>query len=255
MSTLEVKNLTHTYDGNTPFMHDAVKDVSFSVSKGEIIGIIGHTGSGKSTIVNLICRFYEPSQGEILIDGKNYKERSLTWLHSNLGYVLQTPQLFSDTILENVRYGKLDATDEECIKALKIVCANEFIEKLPDKYNSFVGESGNKLSLGEKQLISFARAIVSNPKILILDEATSSIDTQTEKLIQNAIETVMKGRTTFVIAHRLSTIVNCDLILVMKDGEVVESGKHHELLLKKGYYFELYKNQMSDDAINKLLKN
>jgi ATP-binding cassette subfamily B protein len=246
---VEFKNVTFKYNkGDT-----VLKNFNLHIEAGSNVALVGHTGSGKSTIVNLICRFYEPTQGEILIDGKNYKERSITWLHSNLGYVLQTPQLFSETILENVRYGKLDSTDEECINALKTVCADQFIEKLPDKYNSFVGESGNKLSLGEKQLISFARAIVSNPKILILDEATSSIDTQTEKLIQNAIEVVMKGRTTFVIAHRLSTIVNCDLILVMKDGEVVESGKHHELLAKKGYYFELYKNQMSDEAINKLL--
>ncbi|MBO5712554.1 MAG: ABC transporter ATP-binding protein [Acholeplasmatales bacterium] len=258
------------YENFEPLIGDVeFKDVTFKYNKGETVlknfnlhipagsnvALVGHTGSGKSTIVNLICRFYEPTTGQILIDGKDYKERSITWLHSNLGYVLQTPQLFTGSILDNVRYGKLDATDEECINALKLVAADEFIQKLPDGYNSSVGESGNKLSLGEKQLISFARAIIANPSILVLDEATSSIDTKTESMIQNAIEVVLKGRTSFMIAHRLSTVVNCDLILVMRDGVVVESGKHHELLEKKGYYFELYKNQMSDAAINKLLDN
>jgi ATP-binding cassette subfamily B protein len=248
---VEFKNVTFKYNkGET-----VLKNFNLHIPAGSNVALVGHTGSGKSTIVNLICRFYEPTSGNILIDGKDYKERSITWLHSNLGYVLQTPQLFTGTILENVRYGKLDATDEECINALKLVAADEFIQKLPDGYNSSVGESGNKLSLGEKQLISFARAIIANPSILVLDEATSSIDTKTESMIQNAIDVVLKGRTSFMIAHRLSTVVNCDLILVMRDGEVVESGKHHELLEKKGYYFELYKNQMSDAAITKLLDN
>ena len=217
------------------------------------MALVGHTGSGKSTIVNLICRFYEPTSGDILIDGHSYKDRSITWLHSNIGYVLQTPQLFSGTIMENVRYGKLDATDEEVKNALKTVAATDFIERLDDKYDSFVGEGGSKLSLGERQLISFARAIVADPKILVLDEATSSIDTKTESMIQNAIDKVMEGRTTFMIAHRLSTVVNADVILVMKDGEVIESGKHHELLEKRGYYFELYKNQFAEDSLKKIL--
>ncbi len=248
---VEFKDVTFKYNkGET-----VLKNFNLHIKAGSNVALVGHTGSGKSTIVNLICRFYEPTTGQILIDGKDYKERSITWLHSNLGYVLQTPQLFTGTILDNVRYGKLDATDEECINALKLVAADEFITKLPDGYNSNVGESGNKLSLGEKQLISFARAIIANPSILVLDEATSSIDTKTESMIQNAIDVVLKGRTSFMIAHRLSTVVNCDLILVMRDGEVVESGKHHELLEKKGYYFELYKNQMSDAAITKLLEN
>ena len=154
--------------------------------------------------------------------------------------------MFSDTILENVRYGNLNATDEECIRALKLVSADEFIEKLDDGYNTFVGEGGNKLSLGEKQLISFARAIVNNPQLLILDEATSSIDTKTEGLIQKAIEVVLKGRTSFIIAHRLSTVVNADVILVMKDGKIIESGTHEQLLNQKGYYFNLFKNQFID---------
>lgn len=232
---------------------EVLSNFNLDIKAGQSIALVGHTGSGKSTIVNLICRFYEPTSGDILIDGKSYKDRSITWLHSNLGYVLQTPQLFSGTILENVRYGKLDATDEECINALKLVSADEFITKLDDGYNSLVGEGGNKLSTGEKQLISFARAIVSNPKILILDEATSSIDTKTEALIQNAINVASKDRTTFMIAHRLSTVVNADLILVMDKGKIVESGNHHELLALKGYYFELYKNQFTESKINQLI--
>ena len=246
---VEFKNVTFTYTGNEIIL----KNFNLNIKAGSNVALVGHTGSGKSTIVNLICRFYEPTSGEILIDGKNYKDRSITWLHSNLGYVLQTPQLFSGTIIENVRYGNLNATDEECIAALKMVAADEFIEKLDDKYNTYVGEGGGKLSLGEKQLISFARAIVKNPKILVLDEATSSIDTQTETKIQKAIDIAMKGRTSFMIAHRLSTVVNADLILVMRDGEIVESGNHHELLNKKGYYFELYKNQFVEDSVNSLL--
>lgn len=246
---VEFKNVTFKYEkGET-----VLKNFNLSIPAGSSVALVGHTGSGKSTIVNLICRFYEPTTGEIWIDGHNYKDRSITWLHSNIGYVLQSPQLFSGSIMENVRYGNLTATDEEVINALKVVAADEFISKLDDGYDSLVGESGSKLSVGERQLISFARAIVADPKILVLDEATSSIDTKTEHLIQRAVEVVMKGRTTFMIAHRLSTVVNADIILVMKDGEVVESGKHHELLLKKGYYFELYKNQFTEDAAKKIL--
>lgn len=226
---------------------------NLKVKAGSNVALVGHTGSGKSTIVNLICRFYEPTDGEILIDGRNYKERSITWLHDNLGYVLQTPQLFSGTIFENITYGKLDATLEEVKKVCKMIQADTFIEKLENKYDTFIGEGGSKLSLGEKQLISFARALIRDPRILILDEATSSIDTKTETLIQDAINVALKGRTCFMIAHRLSTVVNADLILVMKDGKIIESGKHHELLLKKGYYFELYKTQFEQEALNKVL--
>ncbi len=246
---VEFKNVTFKYSKG----EEVLKNFNLHIPAGSSVALVGHTGSGKSTIVNLICRFYEPTTGDILIDGKSYKDRSITWLHSNIGYVLQTPQLFSGSIMENVRYGKLDATDEEVKNALKVVAADEFISKLDDGYESLVGESGSKLSVGERQLISFARAIVADPKILVLDEATSSIDTQTESVIQQAVERVMQGRTTFMIAHRLSTVVNADIILVMKDGCVVESGKHHELLSKKGYYFELYKNQFEEDAVNKIL--
>ena len=245
---VEFKNVTFKYEkGET-----VLKNFNLSIKAGQNVALVGHTGSGKSTIVNLICRFYEPTSGEILIDGRNYKERSISWLHSNLGYVLQSPQLFSGTILENIRYGRLDATDEEVYEAAKIVSAHEFISKLDKGYLTDVGEGGNKLSLGEKQLISFARAIIANPKILVLDEATSSIDTKTEDLIQKAIEVVLKGRTSFMIAHRLSTVVNADLILVMDNGEIVESGTHHELLMKKGYYFELYKNQFQREMEEKM---
>lgn len=246
---VEFKNVTFKYAKG----EEVLKNFNLHIPAGSSVALVGHTGSGKSTIVNLICRFYEPTTGDILIDGHSYRDRSITWLHSNIGYVLQTPQLFSGTIMENVRYGKLDATDEEVKNALRVVAADEFISKLDDGYNSLVGESGSKLSVGERQLISFARAIVANPKILVLDEATSSIDTQTESMIQRAVERVMEGRTTFMIAHRLSTVVNADIILVMKDGCVVESGKHHELLAQKGYYFELYRNQFAEDAVNKIL--
>ena len=207
---IEFRDVTFKYNKG----EEVLRDFNLSVKAGSSVALVGHTGSGKSTLVNLICRFYEPTSGQILIDGKDYKERSITWLHSNLGYVLQTPQLFTGTILENVKYGNLKATDEECINALKMVSADEFIEKLDDKYNTNVGEGGGKLSLGEKQLISFARAIVSDPKILILDEATSSIDTETEAKIKSAMDIAMKGRTTFMIAHRLSTVVNADLVNV-----------------------------------------
>ncbi len=246
---IEFKDVTFKYNiGET-----VLKNFNLHIPAGSSVALVGHTGSGKSTIVNLICRFYEPTSGDILIDGHSYKDRSITWLHSNIGYVLQSPQLFSGTIIDNVRYGNLEATDEQVIEALKTVAADEFISKLDLGYNSLVGEGGSKLSVGERQLISFARAIVANPKILVLDEATSSIDTKTETLIQKAVEIVMKGRTTFMIAHRLSTVVNADIILVMKDGEVVESGKHHELLAKKGYYFELYRNQFTEEAVKRIL--
>lgn len=246
---VEFKDVTFKYEkGET-----VLKNFNLHIPAGSSVALVGHTGSGKSTIVNLICRFYEPSSGDILIDGHSYRDRSITWLHSNIGYVLQTPQLFSGTIMENVRYGNLKATDEQVIEALKTVAADGFIQKLDDGYQSQVGEGGSKLSLGERQLISFARAIVADPKLLVLDEATSSIDTQTEHLIQNAVDIVLKGRTSFMVAHRLSTVVNADVILVMKDGEVVESGKHHELLSQKGYYFELYRNQFTQEAVDKIL--
>ena len=213
--------------------------------------MVGETGAGKSTIVNLVCRFYEPTAGRILIDDVDYKERSLAWLHHNLGYVLQTPHLFNGTIMENIRYGRLDATDDEVKEAAKAVSADEFIVGFEKGYDTNVGEGGAKLSVGQRQLISFARALLANPRILILDEATSSIDTKTEELIQGIINRLLKGRTSFVVAHRLSTIIAADMILVIKDGKIIEQGTHEELLALKKEYFELYRNQFINEQIEK----
>ncbi len=198
------------------------------------VAIVGETGAGKSTLVNLLGRFFEPTKGRILIDGKDYRLRSQLWLHSQIGYVLQNPHLFSGTLYDNIRYGNLDATDEEIREAARQVSADTVAEKLEKGYDSDVGESGGRLSTGEKQLISFARAILANPRIFVLDEATSSIDTQTEQLIQKATDHLLKGHTSFVIAHRLSTIRKADVILVVKDGKIIEQGSHRELLNKKG---------------------
>lgn len=213
------------------------------VPAGTCVAIVGETGAGKSTLVNLVCRFFEPTEGRILIDGRDYRERSQLWLHSNIGYVLQSPHLFSGTIRENIRYGRLDATDEEILAAAKLVSADRVLDKLPQGLDSDVGEGGDRLSTGEKQLISFARAVLADPRIFVLDEATSSIDTETERLIQNAIANILQNRTSFLIAHRLSTIKMADLILVVRDGKIVEQGTHRELLRKKGYYLQLYSMQ------------
>jgi ATP-binding cassette subfamily B protein len=203
--------------------------------------------------VNLACRFYEPTEGQILIDGTDYRERSQLWLQSNLGYVLQTPHLFSGTIKDNIRYGRLEASDEEVIEAARLVNADEFISKLDKGYDSETGEGGNRLSTGEKQLISFARAILADPRILVLDEATSSIDTETEQMIQHAIQKVLEGRTSFIIAHRLSTIRSADRILVIKDGRVIEEGNHHQLIKRRGYYYRLYTNQFKEEQEMKVI--
>lgn len=218
------------------------------VPAGTNVAIVGETGAGKSTLVNLLGRFFEPTKGRILIDGKDYRLRSQLWLHSQIGYVLQNPHLFSGTLYDNIRYGNLDATDEEIREAARQVSADTVSEKLEKGYDSDVGESGGRLSTGEKQLISFARAILANPRIFVLDEATSSIDTQTEQLIQKATDHLLKGHTSFVIAHRLSTIRKADVILVVKDGKIIEQGSHRELLNKKGYYYELYSKQFEEEA-------
>lgn len=225
---------------------------NLDVKSGETIALVGETGAGKSTIVNLICRFFEPTDGKILIDNTDYKDRSLGWLHSNLGYVLQSPHLFSGTIMENIRYGRLEATDEEVIEAAKIVDADHFITSFEAGYETEVGEGGGRLSTGEKQLISFARAILANPAILILDEATSSIDTETEQIIQKAIQRLLDGRTSFIIAHRLSTIVSSDKILVIRDGRIIEQGNHQELIKLGGYYYSLYTNQFVEEQTQSL---
>lgn len=223
------------------------------VTAGMSVAIVGETGAGKSTLVNLLGRFFEPTKGRILIDGVDYRERSQLWLHSQIGYVLQSPHLFSGTVRENIRYGRLDATDKEVEEAARRVSADTVALKLPLGYESNVGESGGRLSVGEKQLISFARAILANPAIFVLDEATSSIDTQTEQLIQKAIRHLLKGHTSFVIAHRLSTIRQSDLILVVKDGKIIERGSHQELLGMGGYYFELYSQQFEEEAAMEVL--
>ena len=219
---------------------------SLHIGAGTNVAIVGETGAGKSTLVNLACRFYEPTRGRVLIDGRDVRERSQLWLHSHIGYVLQSPHLFSGTVRENMQFGKPDATDEEIMEALKTASALPVIEKMRHGLDSQVGEGGSRLSTGEKQLISFARAIIADPAILILDEATSSVDTVTEKIIQDAVSHVIKNRTSFVIAHRLSTIVDADLILAVHGGKIVESGTHRELMARHGYYHELYMRQYED---------
>lgn len=244
---------------NWPELHGDIvfRDVSFAynpkepvldhftldVKKGETIALVGETGSGKSTIVNLACRFYEPTDGEILIDGVNIQERSQLWLHDHLGYVLQQPMLFSGSIRENIRFGQEDASEAEIVEAAKRVHAHEFIQRLPAGYETEVGEGGAKLSTGQKQLISFARALLKNPQIFILDEATSSIDLETEVQIQKATQAILAGRTSFIIAHRLSTIVHADKILVLQDGKIAEQGNHQSLMKARGIYYSLYRSQ------------
>ncbi len=246
---ISFKNVSFHYNPEEPIL----TDFNLDIKAGETIALVGETGSGKSTIVNLACRFYEPTQGEIFIDGTEYRELSQLWLQSNLGYVLQSPQLFSGTIKDNIRYGKLDASEVEIIRAAKLVNAHDFIIKLNKGYDTEVGDGGGLLSSGEKQLISFARAVLANPKIFVLDEATSSIDTETEQIIQKAIQKVLKGRTSFIIAHRLSTIRSADRILVIRNGKVEEIGNHNELMSKKGYYYRLYTNQFIEEEGQKVL--
>lgn len=226
---------------------EVLSHFNLKIPAGTTVAIVGETGAGKSTLVNLACRFFEPTQGKILIDGKDYRERSQLWLQSNIGYVLQQPHLFSGTIMDNIRYGRLEATEDEVKKAAKAVSADQVAEKLENGYETDVGEGGNRLSTGEKQLISFARAILADPRIFILDEATSSIDTQTEQLIQKATEKILKGRTSFIIAHRLSTIRHADMILVVREGKIIEQGTHKELLDKKGYYYQLCRQQFQEE--------
>lgn len=247
--SITFENVSFAYDKGQAVL----SNFNLEVSAGETIALVGETGSGKSTIVNLACRFYEPTEGKILIDGVDYRKRSLQWLHSHLGYVLQNPHLFSGTIMDNIRYGRLNATDEEVKEAARLVNAHEFITALSEGYQTDVGEEGAKLSTGEKQLVSFARAILANPMIFVLDEATSSVDTETEFLIQQAINKVLEGRTSFIIAHRLSTIRSADRILVVRNGKIEEGGTHHELLKNRGYYYRLYTNQFMEERESRLL--
>lgn len=232
-------HVSFAYDKDTLVLND----VSFKVKPGETIALVGPTGAGKTTIVNLISRFYDVQQGNVYIDGHNIKDVSIESLRSQMGIMTQDNFLFTGTIMDNIRYGKLDATDDEVIAAAKAVNAHDFIMKLEKGYNTELSERGGGLSIGQKQLLAFARTMVSMPKILILDEATSSIDTHTELLVQEGIETLLKGRTSFVIAHRLSTISNADRIFVIDEGKILEEGKSDELLAKKGLYYDLYMAQ------------
>jgi len=247
---IEFKNVTFQYpDGD----ETVLEDFSLKVPFGSRLAIVGETGAGKSTLVNLVCRFYEPTQGQVLIDGRDARERSQLWLHSSIGYVLQTPHLFSGTVRENLLMGNPQATQEQLLSAIRAVSAEDVIARLEKGLDTDVGEGGDLLSTGEKQLISFARAVLADPRILILDEATASVDTMTEAKIQEATEHITAGRTCIMIAHRLSTVRNADMILVVKDGKIVEQGNHRELLSLNGYYRELYTRQYEDEATAQLL--
>ena len=239
---VEFKNVSFSYEEGKEVLHN----VSFKVQPGQSIALVGPTGAGKSTIVSLISRFYNLDSGEILIDGQNIADVTLQSLRSQMGIMLQDSFIFSGTIEDNIRYGKLNATKEEIQAASKAVCADAFISKMPTGYETEVKERGSTLSQGQKQLISFARTLLSDPALLVLDEATSSIDVQTEKALQQGLDAMLKGRTSFIIAHRLSTIRNCDKIMYIDHGGITESGTHDELMAKKGDYYHLYVSQMED---------
>jgi len=249
---IEFKDVDFKYPDGDEYV---LENFNLKIPFGTNIAIVGETGAGKSTLVNLVCRFFEPTKGQVLIDGRDARERSQLWLHSAIGYVLQTPHLFSGTVRENLLYGNPNATDEEIDRALELVSAKEVVSRMEKGLDSDVGEGGDMLSTGEKQLISFARAILADPRILVLDEATASVDTLTEQKIQSAIETIIKGRTSLVIAHRLSTVKNADLILVVRDGKIIERGRHEELLKSKGHYYSLYTRQYEDEATSSLFAN
>lgn len=247
---IELRDVSFRYpDGDETVLEHFSLEIPF----GTNLAIVGQTGAGKSSLANLICRFYEPTSGSVLIDGKDARERSQLWLHSAIGCVLQTPHLFSGTVRENLLYGNPNATEEQILRAIRMVSAESVIERLEKGLDTDVGEGGDLLSTGEKQLISFARAILADPRILILDEATASVDTITEQKIQSAIETVIKNRTSIIIAHRLSTIRNADLILVVHDGKICEQGTHKELMAKRGVYYRLYLRQYEDEATGAVL--
>jgi len=247
---VEFRDVSFKYPDGDEFV---LEHFNLKVHAGQSVAIVGETGAGKTTLVNLVCRFYEPTSGQVLIDGKDVRERSQLWLHSSIGYVLQSPHLFSGTVLENIKYGNPDAADDEIEMALKLVCADQVVAKLKNGLLSQIGEGGDTLSTGEKQLLSFARAILADPRILILDEATSSIDTVTEKIIQEAINKVTAGRTSFIIAHRLSTVVDANVILVVKAGKIIERGTHASLMRRRGYYYDLFTRQFAEESVDAVL--
>ena len=247
---IEFRDVSFKYpDGDESILENFNLKIPF----GTNVAIVGETGAGKSTLANLVCRFYEPTKGSVLIDGRDARERSQLWLHSAIGYVLQTPHLFSGTVRDNLLYADPNATDEAIERALKLVSADEVVARLEKGLDTDVGEGGDMLSTGEKQLISFARAILAEPRILVLDEATASVDTITEQKIQHAIDTIIRGRTSIVIAHRLSTVRNADVILVVQDGRIIERGKHDELIAARGHYYRLYTRQYEDEATSAIL--
>ena len=239
---IRFENVSFGYDPKSP----VIKNVSLSIKRNEKIAIVGSTGSGKSTLINLLCRFYDPQEGKITIDGINIRNVSLRSLRSQMGIVLQDSFLFEDTILENIRYGKPTATDEEVIQASKAVNADKFIVNLPEAYNTKIEEGSSNISIGQRQLISFARTLLTNPRILILDEATSSVDPYTELYIQDALERLLENRTAIIIAHRLSTVRMANKIIVLDEGKIVEQGTHQELMTKGGLYSTFYKTQFEE---------
>ncbi len=248
IQAIELNSVSFAYDPKKPVLNK----VSLKAQRDDVIAVVGPTGGGKSTLVNIISRFYQPTAGEVLIDGVDYKNRSLRWLQSNIGIVLQNAHVFAGSILENIRYGKLEASDEEVVQAARLVGADEFIGKMPEGYQSDAGESGGLLSAGQKQLISFARAILSDPQVLVMDEATSSVDTETEQVIQQGLRRVLEGRIAFIIAHRLSTIRNATRIIVIDHGSIIEEGSHETLMKKRGHYYELYRQQSRQEASRQL---